>query len=106
MLRREDRPDGGVLVTVEVQCRRAYRLLTGRATREHTFGLDKYGREVLDACNGARRVKDIIRRFADAHKISAAEAELSVTAFLRTLLTKGLIVMDVPHARRRLATER
>jgi hypothetical protein len=99
-VRTQDRPDGGAIVTVTVPSGRWHKLLSGATTHERTYGLDRYGREVLEACDGKRTVRNIMDRFAAAHKVSAAEAEKAVAAFLRTLLGKGLIVMEVPRSQR------
>ena len=95
ILSRKDRPDGGVNVTVMVRRPGWSRLLGGAASAERTFGLDAFGREVLEACNGKRSVGAIVGRFAKAHQVSRAEAELSVTRFLKTMMTKGLVMMEV-----------
>ena len=100
VVRTVDRPDGGAIVTVQAPCGRVQRLLTGAATHERTYGLDRYGREVLEACDGRRTVRNIVDRFAAAHKVSLAEAQKAVAAFLRTLVSKGLIVMEVRRPRR------
>ncbi len=62
---------------------------------QRTFGLDKYGVEVYRACDGGTSVKKIVDVFAENHKMSIAEAEISVCQFIKTLLIKGLIVMQV-----------
>ncbi|OGV56578.1 MAG: hypothetical protein A2X45_15255 [Lentisphaerae bacterium GWF2_50_93] len=62
---------------------------------KRTFGLDKYGVEVYRACDGDVPVSRIIDMFAKNHKLSIAEAEISVSTFIQTLLIKGLIVMQV-----------
>ncbi len=60
-----------------------------------TFVLDALGREVYEACDGHATVAQIIDRFRRRHRVSAAEAEHSVTAFFQTLMRKGLIEMTV-----------
>ncbi len=96
-VRCEEAADGGVSVTVRLTVRSWLRWLGGGPEREitRTFTLDSFGREVYDMCNGKADVKTIIRRFADEHKLSAAEAEMSVTAFLKTLMAKGLVAVAV-----------
>ena len=64
-----------------------------------SFELDSMGREVYDACDGRRDVNSIIRQFAKAHGLGRAEAEMSVTIFLKMLIGKGLIAMGVPAGR-------
>jgi hypothetical protein len=62
---------------------------------ERSFGLDVLGREVYEACDGRTKVKEIIHGFAKTHRVSLSEAEVSVTTFLKTLMTKGLVYMAV-----------
>jgi hypothetical protein len=88
------RKDGGLNVTVELERPRWQVMLGADATAERTFGLDPYGKCVYELCNATRSVKQIIKDFARKQSLSRAEAELSVTAFLKTLMSKGLIVME------------
>jgi len=99
----KERPDGGLIVTIRVDRPRWQRLLGASERTERSFGLDAYGREVLEACDGRRSVKAIVRRFAKAHQMSLAEAELAVATFLKTLVSKGLVAMEIrdPGKRRR-----
>jgi len=76
------------------------RLLGAGSQTERSFGLDAYGREVFEACDGKRSVRAINRRFAKAHRIALAEAEMAVAAFLKTLLAKGLVAMEIDAPRR------
>lgn len=69
------------------------RRLGAPATCRRTFVLDGLGREVYEACDGRRTVAQIATRFARAHRVSAAEAEQSVAAYFKTLMSKGLIAM-------------
>ena len=97
----KERPDGGLVVTLRVRRPRWQQLLGAASGGERSFGLDAYGRDVFEACNGKRSVKAIVRRFAKAHHVSMAEAEMSVTAFLKTLLSRGMIGMEVERPRKR-----
>jgi len=92
----KDRPDGGLMVTVELDRPRWQRWLGAPGRTERQFGLDPYGREVFEACDGKCSVTGIIRRFAKSHQIALAEAEKAVTAFLKTLVAKGLVAMEIP----------
>lgn len=67
----------------------------GSAKCERTFVLDRLGREVYEWCDEKRSVRQIVARFAAEHKVSCAEAEYSVTTYLKTLLKKGLVAMVV-----------
>jgi len=87
--------DGSLGVTVKLQPGRWGRWFGRDTLVERTFCLDSLGREVYEACNGKADVKTIVRRFASSHKISIAEAEMSVSEFLKTLMSKGLIAIAV-----------
>lgn len=62
---------------------------------EKTFLLDKFGREVYEFCDGKTTVEKIVKKFADNHKVSIAEAEKSITTFLKTLMSKGMVAMVI-----------
>jgi len=89
--------DGKRYVTVEFERPGWQRFLGADRRCERTFGLDAYGQEVYDGCDGHTAVRQIVRSFAHAHHLSVAEAEVSVTLFLKTLMTKGLIGVPVPE---------
>ena len=91
------RDDGGIRVTVRFDRPRWHRWMGVTGAVERTFGLDPFGREVYEACDGNRSVRDIIREFSGKHKISEPEAELAVTRFLRTLISKSLVAVAVPE---------
>jgi hypothetical protein len=59
------------------------------------FGMDNYGMEVWEACDGDQSVKRICERFATAHAISFGEARVAVYQFLKTLTKRELIVIQV-----------
>ena len=69
--------------------------LGGTEKCERTFVLDKLGREVYEWCDHGRSVKQVVDEFVKKHKVSVAEAEYSVTTYLKTLLKKGLVAMAV-----------
>jgi hypothetical protein len=98
---REDLGCGGVKLVVRVQAPRLVRWFAGRQMADRTFDLDSLGREVYDECDGRTEVKAIVRRFAVRHKVSPAEAEISVTEFLRTLMSRGLVAMRLPDGAER-----
>ena len=91
------RADGGLSITLLVSRPRWQRFLGGGGQVRRTFGMDALGREVYESCDGKRMVSKIIRDFATSHMLSMAQAEYSVTAFLKTLMTKGAVVMAVPR---------
>jgi hypothetical protein len=65
----------------------------GRTDRTYVkkLQLDGLGTQVWQMIDDRRTVKQIIHRFADAHRLHSREAEVSVTAFLRELGKRGII---------------
>lgn len=59
------------------------------------FGVDAYGMEVWEACDGDQNIKRICERFAAAHAVSFGEARVAVSQFLQTLTKRELIVIQV-----------
>ena len=95
----EERENGGMVVTVKLARRRLFRWLGAEGEVESNFGLDPLGREIYEACDGKSTVTAIIRRFARSRHLSLPEAEIAVTTFLKTLMTKGLVVMAIEKKR-------
>ena len=95
VVRSEQTPDGGLTLVVRITPKRWLGWFTGSTETERTFNLDRLGAEVYQACDGKTDVRAIIRKFAATHKISVAEAEISVTTFLKTLVSKGLVALAV-----------
>lgn len=62
------------------------------------FGLDPYGREVWEACNGQSTVEHICESFARTHQVSFEEARAAVYKFLTDLTQRELLVVHVPHS--------
>lgn len=87
--------NGKLYVTVEFVRPKWQQVLGAEEVCERTFGLDPYGREVYDACDGKTSINDIVSRFARNHKISVVEAEVSVSTFFKTLMTRGLIAIEM-----------
>ena len=94
-VRAAQREDGGLLVTVLLQRPRWQRFLGGQDTMERSLGLDAVGRQVYEWCDGRSTVAELVRRFAREKQVHPAEAEAAVTTFLRTLVHKGLVVMEI-----------
>jgi hypothetical protein len=69
-------------------------------TRE--IQLDEVGSEVWQWCDGENSVARIIERLQKQHKLNRKEAEVSLTAYLKTLAQRGLIglKLEVDEARR------
>ena len=63
---------------------------------ERILRLDKLGSLVWELCDGRRTVEQIIDRFAERHHLSFHEARVSVTSYLKELLSRGAlaVVMD------------
>jgi hypothetical protein len=93
--RRETDAKGDLRLTVAYERTRLQRWLGASDRCERTYALDALGREVYEQCDGKRSVRDIAAAFAERHTVSLAEAEYSVTAYLRTLTAKGLVAMAV-----------
>jgi len=55
--------------------------------------LDELGSQVWQMIDGTRTTAELIEEFAKIHRISAAEAEQSITLFLRELGKRGLIAL-------------
>ena len=95
-VRGEKRPDGGWLLRVPLRRRwytrppLAWLMPLGR---DRAIGLDRLGSEVWEACDGRRTVQEIVDLFAAAHDLTFHESRLSVTAFLRLLTLRGLVVV-------------
>jgi hypothetical protein len=49
--------------------------------------------QVYEACNGKERAQKIVEEFAVRNNFALAEAEISVTMFLKTMMSRGLIAM-------------
>jgi hypothetical protein len=72
--------------------------LLGRFQPEHweqKFVLDALGSFVIRQIDGKRSVLEITERFIERHKVNRREAELSVTAFLKTLLERSIISIGI-----------
>ncbi len=95
---------GGVEVAVRLPRPKWQTWLGAERTAVQRFELDELGREVYDGCDGRTEVRALVKRFARRHAVSLAEAELSVTQFLRTLMERGLVGMEMDRQARE-ATE-
>ena len=93
--KRVEEKDGKLYVTIEFRRPRWQQILGADEVCERTFGLDPYGREVFDACDGKTNVDKIVKRFARNHHISVAEAEVSVSTFLKTLMSRGMVGIEL-----------
>ena len=96
-----ERDNGGLLVTVRQPRPSWQRWLGGSEQFERAYGLDQLGREVYDACDGRTTVRAMVGRFARAHGIGRAEAEMAVTTFLKTMVARGMVAMAVSREKGR-----
>jgi hypothetical protein len=62
------------------------------------FGLDGFGLEIWEACNGQCTVENICEQFACRHGISFHEARVAICQFLEVLTRRELLVLQVPNA--------
>jgi hypothetical protein len=53
--------------------------------------LDELGTFVIELCDGEQAVRDIVDKLGRRFRLSRREAELSTTAFLRTLARRSII---------------
>ena len=53
--------------------------------------LDELGTEVWNLFDGNRSVNEVVRLFADSHRLHPKEAEVSVSQFIRQLGKRGII---------------
>lgn len=96
---RTEEKNGKLYVTVRFRRPGWQRILGADDTCERTFGLDAYGRCVYEGCDGKRTVEEVVRRFAETNRVSPPESEMAVTKFMRTLLAKGLVAMELERRR-------
>lgn len=88
---------GNGKLSIQVQPTRVARLfIKGIEGRRKTFELDPVGVFVWKQIDGKASVEQLIRRIAKQYKLDLRQAEASTTAFLKTLMTKGLIGIPLP----------
>ena len=90
------RPDGSTLVSVPIP--RPWYLVPPLSwilpfSHQRRVEFDRLGSYVLEMCDGKRTVEAMIEKFADDHKLSFREAQLSVSDFLKKLLQRGIIAI-------------
>lgn len=96
----EERTDAGeVLLAYPMATRpwidRLARAVGAGEPKIHTkrLQLDTLGTSVWELIDGRRTVREIVRAFADTHRLEARESEMSVTLFLRQLGKRGIVGM-------------
>lgn len=87
--------DGTIAVKMRLKSTKLQKFFGAPPEYDRRYVLDALGREVLEACDGRAFVREIVDNFARDHKVSVPEAEIAVTAYLKTLMAKGLIGMKI-----------
>jgi hypothetical protein len=65
---------------------------------ERTLALDALGREAWEACDGQRRLEEIVDDFARAHALTFHEARVAVSNYLKQLVQRGALAVVYPDA--------
>jgi hypothetical protein len=60
---------------------------------ERRVQLDKMGMALLSLCDGRRTVEAVIEKFAEDHRLTFRESQLSVMQFLRQLTDRGIVAI-------------
>jgi hypothetical protein len=96
---REKPIDSGLRLTAPLRPSTLRRIFVPRdaAIPEKSFELDDLGAWVWRALDGRRNVEQLIRAFADHHRLNLREAEVAVLAFLKTLAQRNLIGLVAPQ---------
>ena len=63
--------------------------------------LDEIGTVVWRSCDGERRVSDVVDLLARKYKLNRREGEQSTMAFMKQLMERALLLMQVDKPRRR-----
>jgi hypothetical protein len=87
--------DGGIAVKIRFPSTKWHRWFGAPREYERQYVLDALGGEVLAACDGHASVQEIVDDFARDHDVSGSESEIAVTTYLRTLMGRGLIGMEI-----------
>lgn len=69
-----------------------FRALLGTRTHRE-LQLDRLGREIWDEAKGEPRVETVIDRFAARHQLTFHEARIALTAYLQSLVQRGVLVV-------------
>lgn len=93
---RQPLDNGGLCLIVPFQPR-GYQKWLLRVPKDATrrIELDVAGVEVFDMCDGRTSVRQMARQFARNHKVAQQEAEVAVTAFIRSMIQRGLVSVVV-----------
>ncbi|HOK05525.1 MAG TPA: PqqD family protein [Victivallales bacterium] len=85
-------------LTFEFERPKWQQLLGSEKKCQKTFALDTIGTEIYQLCDGKNSVQNIITEFSEKYKVNKAEAELAVTKFLKTLIEKNIIIIQINHS--------
>ena len=89
--------NGKLYITLEFIRPSWQQMLGAEKNCTRVFGLDAYGQRVYELCDGKHTIKNIIAKFAEKHHISIPEAETAVTSFIKTLMAKGMIGINMEN---------
>ena len=62
---------------------------------ERRVQLDALGSYVLSLCDGKRSVEDVIRQLMQRHQLSFQEARVSVMQFIKMLMERGVVGIEM-----------
>lgn len=62
---------------------------------ERRLTLDSLGAQIWRMCDGRRTVGQVVDAFGDVHRLTFHEARAAVTGYLKLLLERGALAMDV-----------
>lgn len=94
-IRIDEEADGSVKVFVCMKRSPWQKWFGAPPEYEKQYLIEGLGREVFKYCDGNVTVKEIVGRLSEKYKLNIAEAEMAVTTYLRTLMTKGVIGMAI-----------
>jgi coenzyme PQQ synthesis protein D (PqqD) len=63
--------------------------------QNRNFALDEIGSEVWRLCDGEHTVKDVADAVARRYKVNRREAEQSAIQYMRMLMQRGLVLMEI-----------
>jgi len=59
------------------------------------YSLDAVGRQVYESIDGQKSFEQLIDEFAERHKLTFFESRALLTQYIKTLMTRGLVVVAV-----------
>jgi len=66
-----------------------------RVPEYRELALDRVGSRVWELCDGSHTVRELVAIFAEEHKLSRKETEISMVTYLKQLTQRGLIMLVV-----------